>query len=360
MATRLYLTSAQSTLTFAFDASWEQTTGSVLRAALLPDRTGTPFFQVSIAETSVSATFDALIAQFVSPPLKAQTISGNLKGQIRTLENATDADMRAQMLVRVVSSNGSTVRGTALAHDASALTSEFAATLTNRKFPLAWTGSGAALTSVAAELGDRLIIEIGYRAHNATATSKSATFEFGDASATDLAEDETSTAQNSAWVEFSNTLDFDYSSGRFGASSALLTELGRSNQGPSPAGGAFSLSMPAGAPEGQLNPGFRSARTRGFGIEAGSNLSVANIGYYADSDAVVEGANSTTLRFPLGGGTWPVGTTTILKFKMRALANPGPGYVTWVVQDDPDFTGAQAPSAIQVGTAVIADTWREA
>ncbi len=359
MATRLYITSAQSTLTFAFDASWEQTAGSV-RTMLMPERTGTPFLQVPIGETSVSTTFDVLIAQFLSPALTAQTVSGNLKGQIRALESAADADLRAQMLVRVVSANGSTVRGTLLAHDASALTSEFDVVLTNRKFPLAWTGSGAALTPVVAELGDRIVVEVGYRAHNATATGKSATLEFGDASATDLAEDETSTVQNNSWLEFSNTLNFDYSSGRFGASTAHLTELGRSNQGPSPAGGAFSQNFPAGVPEGQLCPGFRSARTKGLGIEAGPTPSLANTGYYADIDSIVEGADSTTLRFPLGGGTWPVGTTTILKFKMRALASPGPGYITWVVQDDPDFTGTQAPSAIQVGTAVIADTWREA
>jgi len=41
-------------------------------------------------------------------------------------------------------------------------------------------------------------------------------------------------------------------------------------------------------------------------------------------------------------------------YKMRALANPGPGYVTWVVQGLPDFAGTYATGAIQAGTVVVA------
>lgn len=44
-------------------------------------------------------------------------------------------------------------------------------------------------------------------------------------------------------------------------------------------------------------------------------------------------------------------------YKMRALANPGPGYETWVVSGIPDFTGTFAPGPIFAGTAVVADYW---
>lgn len=40
-------------------------------------------------------------------------------------------------------------------------------------------------------------------------------------------------------------------------------------------------------------------------------------------------------------------------YVMRALANPGPGYVTWTVFQ-PDFAGTYAGAPIQAGTAVIA------
>ena len=44
-------------------------------------------------------------------------------------------------------------------------------------------------------------------------------------------------------------------------------------------------------------------------------------------------------------------------YKMRALADPGPGYVTWVVEATPDFSGNAAPTAIQAGSAVITTSW---
>ena len=56
-----------------------------------------------------------------------------------------------------------------------------------------------------------------------------------------------------------------------------------------------------------------------------------------------------------GEGIGEVSVTTY--FKMRALADPGPGYVTWVVADTPDFAGTFAPAPIFVGTVVVADTW---
>lgn len=51
-------------------------------------------------------------------------------------------------------------------------------------------------------------------------------------------------------------------------------------------------------------------------------------------------------------GLDPAGTPTV-HYKMRALANPGPGYVIWTVTGTPDFVGTYAPSAIQPGTAVL-------
>ena len=44
-------------------------------------------------------------------------------------------------------------------------------------------------------------------------------------------------------------------------------------------------------------------------------------------------------------------------YMMRALANPGPGYVTWRVDGAPDFAGVQAPSPIVVGSAVVSSEW---
>lgn len=40
------------------------------------------------------------------------------------------------------------------------------------------------------------------------------------------------------------------------------------------------------------------------------------------------------------------------RYLMRALADPGPGYVTWIAENEPDFDGSETDDAIQAGTAV--------
>ena len=94
-------------------------------------------------------------------------------------------------------------------------------------------------------------------------------------------------------------------------------------------------------------------------MQAAGQTVEQSFGIYGLESGIVEGGNTTTLRSPIGGGGFPSGSYAVEFFKMRALASPGPGYVTWVVSGAPDFSGAQAPGAIQVGTAVVADAWTE-
>ena len=71
--------------------------------------------------------------------------------------------------------------------------------------------------------------------------------------------------------------------------------------------------------------------------------------------------------YPIGESTGPAGDILILTYaaeveisayyKMRALADPGPGYVTWVVDTLPDYTGVFAPASIQGGSAIVSDRW---
>jgi hypothetical protein len=194
-------------ITPAFDAAWGDTEDAI-RRWLSSVASSTAMISVAGDEAVSTSPLDVLVAQFVSEPLAAQTISGTVKGQIRASESNADADYRAQIVIRVVSNDGTTVIGTLLAADASALSSEFATTLTNRKFPLA-ASSPAALTSTAVSAGDRLVVEIGFRSHNAHTTSRSGTIRIGSAATTDLAEDESTTADDRPWIELSGTITFD-------------------------------------------------------------------------------------------------------------------------------------------------------
>lgn len=185
-------------MSHGFDSAWDTTT-SADRLRMRTSRQSTAQTnKAGPADTSVTVQ-NLLIRQYVSDRLDgAQTITGTVKGQIRAYESSTAADMRAQVVIRVIADDG-TVRGTLLAADSGALVSEFSTSATNRRFP---TTVGQTLTSVDALDGDRIVVEIGARAHNTVTTSYTPTAVFGDA-ATDLAEDETSTAANAPWIEFS-------------------------------------------------------------------------------------------------------------------------------------------------------------
>jgi hypothetical protein len=208
MVTRFYLQAVDTdTLALTPDAGWELIT-SILRYKMNTTKINKAFSTKGVAETSVSGVYDVIIAQFVSPPLAAQTITGTCKGIIRALESNLAADMQMQCSIRTLSQNG-TVSGTLFALNSAVLTNEFdATTLTNRKVPLNWAGAGAALTSVTCVDWDRIIFEVGYRALNTVATSYTGSLEFGDGYATDLAENETDIIQKNPWLEFSQNLIF--------------------------------------------------------------------------------------------------------------------------------------------------------
>ncbi len=354
MATRFYLTNAVSALTPSADASWENNPllSSDRRRLMTTTRIGTPF--ASYTNNFGTINQDSIILQFISAPLAAQTVSGNVKAIIRASEGAASGDYRSQMNVRILAHDSSAFRGTLLAHDAGALASEWATTLTNRKFPVNYAGSGGALTPVAAQLGDRLVVEFGYRTHSSN--NVGATLEVGDVSATDLVEDEVGTTQDTPWIEFDNTITFAPEwSGRTAQGTDFLTRVGRFDQGGNPEGGAESYALLGGVIEGSQSSVVRRGRAKPLMQEVGPTVTPV----YGMEIGLSEGARSDSLRSPIGGGGFPSGSSAVEYFKMRALASPGPGYVTWVVSGTPDFAGAQAPASIQPGTAVVSDYWVE-
>lgn len=205
MATRLYINrDVWLRLSAAAQAEWEKATGFQRYKLNTAKRTTSPhssLFSVVIAAQGTAGN-DTLLFQGVSDPLDVdQTIAGTVKGQARFAEAALTLDARAQCIIWVAAPDGS-VRGVLCMADAGALASEFGTALANRKVP---RGGAIALSSVAALAGDRIIWEIGARQHAAGVNNL--TLSVGYA-ATDLAEDETTTAANAPWLEFSQNLTF--------------------------------------------------------------------------------------------------------------------------------------------------------
>ena len=179
------------------DAGWTRTADMVRRQAV---DTRVSSAMATVTSASASTTGNILLAQYVYGPVATGfTISGTVKGQIRASESDASADARAQIGIRVIAGDGSTVRGTALALDAAALSSEFGTAPQNRKFP---RGGAVALTSVAGSAGDYIVIELGARKHQSNFAT--ASLSLGDNSGTDLPEDETTFTANNPWIEISS------------------------------------------------------------------------------------------------------------------------------------------------------------
>lgn len=200
MATRFYLPSTGAAPISPGFGGWGQTT-SADRLAAVKTRISSAMTNKSTANSSTVQTI--LNRQYVYGPIAAQTINGNVKGQLRGLESNAAMDATAAIHIRVVKPDA-TDRGTLLAITAAALagSNEYpTGTATNKN-----TLVSTALSSVTAVAGDYLVIEIGVK-QNSASTNRSVTHVFGDNDATtDLPEDQTTTATNNPWIEFSVTI----------------------------------------------------------------------------------------------------------------------------------------------------------
>jgi hypothetical protein len=206
VATRFYLPSTGAApVNPAFNTSWDES-ASADRLKCVVTKINSAMADKTVAKGTGATR--ALVRQYVSDPIAAQTIHGtatsSIKGQVRCLESAANDNLDlVPCCIRIVSNDGSTYRSPdhlALGDYASAL--EFATSLTNRKI-----ADGDPSSAVNASQGDRLVIEIGEK-NSATGSSVSGSFNFGDNSGTDLPEDTTTTAANNPWIELQNDIAF--------------------------------------------------------------------------------------------------------------------------------------------------------
>lgn len=180
---RMYCTNTAAEVAPAYTGFWDQTSDAVRRKLDLT-RSGSNA-AVTSAETSTSNAFDVALGQWVSPPM---TSAGTLQGPVGVIaalsESNTAADMVPVLSLRVVSGDGSTVRGVYAS-----------VSYPSGELPLTASGKNHLLgsnTPIACLVGDRLVLELGYSATNATATSYSGTLRYGG-TAGDLETGETAT-----------------------------------------------------------------------------------------------------------------------------------------------------------------------
>lgn len=199
MATRFYLpNTGASAVNPSFTGAWTETaTADRIRAVI--GRQQTAMTNKATAQTATAAGSRSLSRQFVSDPIAAQTLAaGTVKGTIRALESAVNDNVDVVSLaIYVFSNDGNTLRGTVLALGNYGPVAEFNTTLRNKR-----SADGDATSSVVAQDGDRLVFEIGF-GNTTIGTSINATLNYGDNSATDLADNETGTTADNPFIELS-------------------------------------------------------------------------------------------------------------------------------------------------------------
>lgn len=196
MATRFYLSRTLTGLSLTPQGAWDDAT--VTRGSLSKTKDTNVSTFVQRAETNADPAWDVSGLQLISAPLDtAQTISGTFDLVAALNESAADADMFLHVHLWVSQGDTSTPRGTLLT-DVIDVT-ELPTTAQGVQLPQ------QTLSSVAASVGDRIVLELGYRATNTLTASRNGRFYFGGNAATDLSSGDTDTT-HPGWCEFGTTI----------------------------------------------------------------------------------------------------------------------------------------------------------
>lgn len=203
MATRFYLPSTGAAdVTPLTPAGWSETTGFDILNCVTTRISSAMTNKQRVTGLTAAGT-RCCLRQYISAPIAAQSISGTIKGTVRALESAANDNINVvSSHIWVSSYDGLINRGDLLVIGDYGPVAEFNTSLRAKRI-----ADGDSVSTVVALGGDRIIIELGYGS-TVGGTSISGSLNFGDDSATDLGDNETDTAANNPFVEFSQTLLF--------------------------------------------------------------------------------------------------------------------------------------------------------
>ena len=210
MAIRFYLPSTGTpSISPAINAGWEVSTNLDRRIMVTTRISSAMTNKTSVGNSGLAN--QQILRQYHSAALAAQTLSGTLKGQFRGSTTAVGATCPCVSLSKC-NSDGSVVTSIIAPTQAADATTNappaFDTTITNRKFETTPADTFLlTVPSTSIDDGDFLLLELGIHENNGNG-ARTATIVFGDDSGTDLPEDETTTAANNPWAEFSADIIF--------------------------------------------------------------------------------------------------------------------------------------------------------
>ncbi len=207
MATRFYLpiSGTPPLGSLAVDSNWELT-DNLTRLPCFTTKQNTALTQVSAVWSAV-VTQQWCWRQWQSEPMAAAynwTTADTVSMVIKCAESVAQVDSHLAYVIRVVSGDGSVIRGViGLYHATSTEYPTSLATIATRIHSARVNGA----TNFSSQIGDRIIIEIGH--HGVTPSLATVYHNYGDPSGTgDFALTEGLTTDLCPWVELSRTISF--------------------------------------------------------------------------------------------------------------------------------------------------------
>ena len=183
--------------------AWDDTAGAVTRALDLSAADGGIITAIARGEASATNPYRVALLRLVSAPLAAQTLSGTLQVVFGVKESSTAANDSWHVHAYFTEGDSDAVRDTALADYDDA--TEWPTGGTGRSFSSAQAVSGTC------QEGDRLVIEIGFIAANASTSNYTGTLYYGtqalDGSVGGLAAGSTAVTAQAGSVTFSGGVD---------------------------------------------------------------------------------------------------------------------------------------------------------
>jgi hypothetical protein len=203
MAQRFYpvvnTTEAVPSISPAFDANWE-VTGSATRRNLREKGNTVVLSNTNTSlSTVITTTQDYLAWQFISQPLPQINFTTADTIQIVAYANQSVSTANASLayVIKIISNDGATVRGTLL--------TQFAGSAFGTSQASYSTGAVAFTGNVTAQAGDRLLVEVGCHCA-APSTSATINITFRDSTTSDYAGSGTTSPGFNTWIEISRDI----------------------------------------------------------------------------------------------------------------------------------------------------------
>lgn len=196
MATRFYLTNSTTPYTPAtIRGAWDSTTSAIIK--YLGPAPGGSAATRGQAEAVTTNNYDVLLGRWVSDgAIAAGNLSGVMSWVIGVLESSASANDFFHIHAYVTQGDSNTPRGTLLTDSIGA--TEWPTTATGR------SELDKALSTVAVQVGDRIVVEIGYQAQNTSSTSFTGTMNYGNTGTVDLPGGNTGVTAGPGWIQFSD------------------------------------------------------------------------------------------------------------------------------------------------------------